>query len=468
MCARVQQKGSLIIFILIMGTVFITVLVGFITYTVGQLERQTVRHQSEQAREIAEAGVNYYKWYLAHYPSDITHGTGEAGPYVFEYSEPGTGPIGEYSLDITSTAYCGEVSLIEITSTGATYDTPDETRTIEAKYARPTVAEYSYIINSSVWAGDDRTIVGPYHANGGIRMDGTNNSIVSSGQESWNCTSNFGCSPSQPAAPGVVGDGSGSDLWSYPTAPINFTGLTLDLATMQEKAETGGGVFIAQSNREGYRLVLNDDDTFDLYEVRRKENEPRGNAWGYHLNKIRNARYVGTYDIPASCPVIYVEDMVWLEGEVSSPVTIAAADVDSVGEDPSIILQDNIVYTSDDAALLAIAEYDVLVGFDVPNEMTVSGIFVAQTGRFGRNYYSEADLPGRWDEYVYRDSLTVNGSIVSNERPGTKWSCGGVYCSGFAERFNFYDRNLVDNPPPLIPTTGGDYRFIEWREMEEE
>ncbi len=461
-----KNKGALLVLVLIFGSIFLTLVVGFMRVILVQVAVQNEKVNYEQAREIAEAGLNYYKWHLAHYPGEVTNNTNLPGPYVMPYEDPELGAIGEFSLQFATTTYCGEVSFIEITSTGHTYENPSIERTVYGRYARPTVAEYAYIINSNVWAGSDRTIVGPYHSNGGIKMDGTNNSTVTSGQSTWTCDSSFGCSPTDYNTPGVAGSGPNSDLWSYPVAPINFTGLTIDLANMQNKAKTGGGVYIGPSSGAGYKIVLKSDGTFDLYLVKKKENEPRGNAWGYQLNKIKTAQFQANYSIPAECPLVYVEDDVWLEGQVSGLVTIAAADVDTVGVDPSMFLNNNITYTNDSAGLLAIAEYDNLIGFDVPNDMEINGIFVAQNGHFGRNYYSTYYLPSSWDQYALRNSLTVNGTIVSNGRVGTKWSCGGTYCSGFNTRYNSYDRNLVNNPPALAPNTSDDYKFIEWREEE--
>jgi hypothetical protein len=191
---------------------------------------------------------------------------------------------------------------------------------------------------------------------------------------------------------------------------------------------------------------------------------------------ISSTKTVGTYAIPSSCSVIFVEDNVWLEGTVKGKVTIAAADVDTWGKDPSIILNDNITYADPASGLLAIGEQDVLVGLQVPDDMVLNGIFVAQNGRFGRNHYCKDDcssernsqgLPNSLDQYVKRDTLTVNGTIVSNEREGTKWVDGDEnYISGFETRYNSYDRDLVADPPPLTPEVSDTYRFIEWREMD--
>lgn len=463
-----QQKsgGYLLVLILVFGAIFLSMLSAFIAYIVTQHRAQVMTFNKEEALNIAEAGLNYYKWFLAHNPNDITNGTNVPGPYVGVYKDPEGSAVGEYSLQIASSSSCGSMYAIDITSTGHAYDAPTAGRRVFARYARPTVAEYAYIINSSVWAGSDRTIIGPYHSNGGIRMDATNNSTVSSGQETWSCTAAFGCSPTTTKA-GVFTTTSNSnpDLFSFPSPPINFTGLTVDLAVMKSKAQTGGGRYYPPSTKTGYHITFKSNGTFDVYTVNSKENEPNGLAWGYYLNVLKNESFLGNYTIPKQCSVIFVEDQVWLDGVVNGKVTIAAADLITPGVDPSIILNGNITYATATSGLLAIGELDVLVGLKVPDDMVLNGIFAAQLGHFGRNNYQYSNFPNSWASYNKRNSLTVNGTIVSNGREGTKWVSNGTYVSGFNNRINSYDRDLVSDPPPLTPHVSDTYEFIEWREM---
>lgn len=474
MCKKRYECGYLLVLVLVFGSVFFLIVSAFIGYVVSQADIIRLKTNSERALDIAEAGLNYYKWYLAHNPDDTTNGTGLPGPYVHVYTDPEGGDIGEFSLEIASSTACGEVYAIDITSTGYTYDDTDSERIVYGRYARPTVTEYAYIINSNVWAGSDRTIIGPYHSNGIIRMDGTNSSTVTSGQEDWVCDGSLPCDPDPVGTTldGVYGDGPNFDLWTFPSTPINFTGLTVDLAEMQNRAEFGGGIFIGPSGDYGYRLDFQSNGDVDVYIVDDTYNYwgySSGSGWETERHVISDDDPFATYTIPSSCSLIFVEDKVWLEGDVNGKVTVAAADVDSPGVDPSMILNGNITYANEDSGLLAIGEEDVLVGLVVPDDMELNGIFVAQNGHFGRHYYTTSgsnDVLSMHDAYVLRNSLTMNGTIVSNGRVGTKWSCGGVYCSGFNTRYNSYDRDLVSNPPPLTPETSDTYRFVEWREVE--
>jgi len=470
-----QQSGYLLVLVLVFGGIFFMIAGSFISYTVTQSQVIEQRHQLEVAAEIAEAGLNYYKWFLAHYPNDVTNGTGGPGPFVHVYEDPELGPIGEFSLAIASSSYCGSISSIEVTSTGRTYQAPDLERVVTARYAQPTVAEYAYIINSSVWAGADRTIIGPYHSNQGIRMDGANQSTVTSGQTDWQCTSSFGCNPTVTSG-GVFTTTATANplLFSYPSSPINFTDLSIDLSRILDSAQNNGGIYVPFSGTFGYRVVFNGNGTVTFRRV-----TDTYNYFGFssedgrqqERNIIRNTASYNTYTINPECPIIYVADKIWLEGEVDQKVTIAAAGTDITGSDPDVILEGNITY--DDPAedgLLVIAEDNVLAGVTVPNNMEINGIFIAQNGRFGRNHYVFSDLPnpsGAIDfrPFYARNSLTTNGSVVSNGRVGTQWNSGGSFVSGFQNRVNTYDRNLVSDPPPLVPNTSDVYEFIEWREV---
>lgn len=471
---QTHNKGFLLVLVLVFAGIFMVILTSFIGYLVSQVKVSEQRYQLEKASEIAEAGLNYYRWYLAHYPNDVTNGTGLPGPYTKTYYDPELGAMGEFSLSISSSTYCGDVASIEVTSTGRTAENPNLSRTISARYTQPTVAEYAFIVNASVWAGSSLSIVGPYHSNQGIRMDATNQSTVTSGLSTWTCTATFGCSPSG-TRDGVFTTTSNSNelLFSYPSPPINFTDISIDLSNILNRAQNAGGTYLPPSGSLGYRITFNGDGTFTARRVTAvRSYTAYSTEQGNHTerNIIQTDVSYGTYTINPSCPLIYIADKIWLQGEVDQKVTLAAAGTDSTGANPSIILQGNITYDDPETdGLLAIAEENVLLGVDVPNNMTINGIFIAQTGRFGRNDYNYGNLPnpsGPLDfrPYYERNSLTTNGTIVSNGRVGTQWTSGGVFESGFHNRYSSYDRNLVESPPPLVPNTSDVYDFVDWRE----
>ena len=470
------SAGYLLVLVLVFGGIFLVIISSFVGYVVTQNQVINFRHEQQRATDIAEAGLNYYKWYLAHYPDDVTDGTGLPGPYVHVYNDPEDGPVGEFSLEIASSTYCGSVASIEVTSTGHTYVDPTAVSIVSARYARPTVAEYSFITNGGVWYGDDRVITGPVHSNQGIHMDGYHNSFVGSGQATWNCTSSFGCNPSVNNADGVYTSSGHATpgLFSFPVSPVDFAGLTLDLSDMKTRAQNNGGIYYGPSGSYGYRVIFNGDDTVTIRRVTntysyKSYSTSENWHWG-ERNIITNSSFVATRNIDPTCPLLYFEDKVWIEGDVSGKVALAAANLSS-GSETNIVINDNVDYVSGtNAGLLAIAEDDVDIGMNVPFNLQANGIYVAQNGRFGRNHYWTGYLPGAYDPYVCRGTLTRFGSVVSNGRVGTKWtgnSCGSSpndFGSGFENRVTSFDQDQVNDPPPLTPETSDVYIFDGWRQ----
>lgn len=470
-----SSGGYLLILVLVFGSIFFTIISSFTVFIVTQSKLIAQRVELETAGQIAEAGLSYYKWYLAHYPNDVTNGTGLPGPYIGVYNDPEGGAIGQYSLTIATTTYCGDIASIRVTSVGNTYKQPNVKRTMTARYTKPTVADYAFILNSNVWAGSDRVVNGPYHSNGGIRFDGTNNGTVTSGQTTWTCDGSFGCSPTGNRNGVFTTTGNpNTALFDFPASNIDFNGITVDLSQMKTRAQNNGGLYIGPSGGSnfGYRITFNSNNTVTVRRVTSTvvhRGNPTGISadWADERNIISTSTLVNTYAIPTACPLIYVEDKVWLEGTVASRVAIAAAS--DTATNPSMILQGNITYTSaTNSALLAIAEQDMLIGVDVPEDMYINGIYIAKNGKYGRNWYcgtgvsgcSSNNLPNPYLSSAALNSENFNGTIVSNGRVGTQWTNG----SGFANRYNTYDRNLVTNPPPLIPSTSDDYEFSDWQD----
>ncbi len=458
------MSGYLTVLVLVFGSIFTIVVAAFIGYIVSQNQVVNFRYEQQRATDIAEAGLNYYRWYLAHYPGDITNGTTTPGPYVHEYRDPEGGVIGEFSLAIASSTYCGEVTAIDIASTGHTYANPDARSTVRGRYARESVASYYFITNSSVWYNSAGVVNGQIHSNQGVRMDKAHNSVVTSGLTDWSCGSSYGCSPTT-TVNGVFTTQplvATPALFSFPAAPIDFAGISLNLVSIQDKAQNAGGIYVPASTREGYQLIFK-GDRVEIREVRQKENEPNGKAWGWYMNKIKQTTFVAEEVIDPACPVIFVEDLAWIQGYVNGKVTLAVADVDTPGEDPSVILNDNITYGTADAGLLVVAEKDVSIGFEGPENSVFNGIFVAQSGRFGRDNYADGNkIPAAWRSYIIRDSLTLNGTIISASRSG--YNYGSPLVSGFTTVTSTYDTNQVYDPPPFTPYTSEVYQFFNWRQ----
>ena len=465
------------IFVLILGTIT--------SYTFEQAKYGRALYGREQALAIAEAGLEYYRWFLAHNPGNLTNGTGQSGPYTYTVNDPEGATLGSASLTIAGNTSCGVLQSIDITSRGTSNSNVGFPRTLFARHMRPSVGTYSYILNSNVWAGADRAITGQYFSNGGIRMDGTNNSDVSSAVSTWVCDSSYNCIPTQSQAPGVVGSGSGSALWHYPAASIDFAGIATSLTNLKTYTQSGGGLYFASStgsvNSRGYHLVFKSDGSVDVYRVTSTYAVPSYNSqtsWTLtEYSIIAGQTFLGNYSIPTACSMIFLEDRVWIEGVVKNKVTVVGATPTDGATTIDMYLPGNITYTTNDGSsgLTVVAERNVLIPLNVPDTMEIHGIFVAQSGRYGRNFYindnatygqySVGYATSTWNSYVFRTKLTTAGSVVSNARTGTSWTSGGTTTSGFLTRVDAYDQLQAANPPPFTPSASTDYSFVLWREQ---
>ncbi|XKT74683.1 MAG: hypothetical protein ACJKTH_01170 [Patescibacteria group bacterium UBA2163] len=468
--------GYFVVLVLVFSAVFFTLISALSGYIFVQKRAQLAQENNEKALHIAEAGLEYYRWFLAHFPGDLQNATGNEGPYEHSVTDPEGGVLGTFSLDIEGEVSCGASSGIVIESTGWTKASPTHTRTVRARYTQPVVAEFSYIVDSNVWAGDDRIINGPYHANGGIRMDATHNSPVTSGQETWTCyAGDFGCGSTQ-TKDGVFGDGSNPELWDFPVPLVDFEGITVDMDVLEDYARHEGGVYYGQaggqSNRRGYHVTFNGDDTATIRRVTNTTpvySYNSADGWGYEYNIIKNEQFLETITIPESCPVLFFKDRVWVDGVVSGKVVLVAANLQSPQYDVDVILNGNLTYAtgSINDGITVIAEENVLVGLTTPDVMSIRGVFIAQEGRFGRNHYSTSYLSSSLDPYVTRSTLNTTGTVVSRDRVGTKWVYSdGSFASGYSQRNDSYDSGLAANPPPFTPSISNSYKLRLWEEVE--
>ena len=467
-----QFQGSIMLLVIVFGGIFFTLLMALSGFVLAQNRAQDITRQRTESFNVAEAGLDYYRWFLSHFPGNTTNGTGNPGPYVNTYLDPESGVVGTYSLSITGNSSCGTVQSIDVTSTGVPNDAPGVSSVLVARYAAPSVAAYSYIIGSSVWAGSDRIINGPYHSNGGVRMDGTVNAPVSSSLSTWNCTSSFGCSPTQGSAPGVVGSGTNQNLWTYPTPQIDFAGISANFSSLKTAA-IASGIYLSRyssssgaNSHRGYHLTFNSNGTVTVKKVSAVTtlsvtpvNSTSGSS-DYTL--ISSEALDQTLALPAQCGLIFVEDNTWIDGTIPGKITLVTAGVVDTNFKPNVVLRDNLIYatTSGVEGLTVISARDILIAPNSPTNMTLNGIFVAQSGAFGRNLYS---CPS---SYEPKGTLTILGTTVSNLRTGTKWmnGCGSGSNAGYQTRIDAYDRQNATNPPPFTPITSTQWQFVDWQQ----
>jgi hypothetical protein len=152
--------------------------------------------------------------------------------------------------------------------------------------------------------------------------------------------------------------------------------------------------------------------------------------------------------------VIFVENNVWVEGDVNNKkLTIVGADLSGSGNQADIyigISDRSLRFAAYDCnnMLGLVAQRDVRVLNDCPDDFTVDAALLAQTGLVGI-------VNGMGGKYA----LTFNGAISSYLQP--YFQSGG---SGFADRLYNFNNNLLYCPPPYFPT-GTEYAIDLWDEL---
>jgi hypothetical protein len=456
------QRGSVLISLLIAAAVFSIIIYSLLAVIAIQFDfsfRQTAR---DQALNIAEAGVNYYRWHLLQAPEDFQDGTAQPGPYLHDYRDPQGSIIGQYSLEITPP---GEgATVVTIKSTGWTSAYPNVKRTVVVRLGQSSYASYAFLNNASIWFGSGITINGKIHGNNGIRQDGLNTGKVTSAKETYTCGRETGCSWPQ-TKPGVWGIGEDQSLWEFPVPAIDFDIFSFDFVTMRSEAQTTG-VYHGVSGAYGYNVVFNANGTFNIYRV-----TSASSIYGYaaedgcrsRLQTINNQTLLGTYNL-ADVPIIFLEDRTWVSGTVNGKTTLVAARFPIETYQTNIWINDNLTYLEKDGnhSLGLIAQNDIYYARDIPNDFEVNAALMAQQGHIIRhgyfNYGSCSSHPNS-----IRNSLTLYGSLISNEKSYWNFRSWSGLLSGFQTRTTTFDTNLVYQPPPYYPTIGG-YDFLSWSE----
>lgn len=433
-----------------MFLVIFTSLTGIGTKSYHQASLQV---QDELAFQIAESGLNYARWRLAHDDDNYTQETRQV-------SDQFAGVLGSYDLTF-ETPVAGS-AMVLITSVGHSAAQPTRPVTLEARYGKPSLARYAYITNSDVWYASQ--IQGVVHANGGIRMDGQSNSLVQSAQATYMCQPYHGCNPAQ-SRPGVWGTGSDQSLWQVSAEPVDYVGLTLDLNTMKTTA-VAANTYYGPSGAFGYHVVFNANNTYSIYRVTAKlptvsscDYDANG-VWqcGNFSHDILSQVLIETRPVPDG-GVLFTEDTMWVNGDIRGRITVAAGVFpDTPSTNVDMIINGSISYggvTDGSRVFGAIAQRHMLIPWaGAADNLTLQGAFIAQKGKFGRRHYTT-------QPHRYKNSIATYGMIASNQVPGTTWSSGGTVISGYQNKTQTYDPNLLYLPPPFFPTTG-QYQFISW------
>jgi type II secretory pathway pseudopilin PulG len=488
---KTQQKGFLLIGVLVFAAISILTVTAFVSWasTSAKLSRRV--ESRELALQIAEAGIEYARWYLAHYQSGYTLGNAGAQPYVYPFNDKDGTQIGTYTLTVTPPP--SGSTLVKIKSTGASLTGPLTTRSINVHLAIPSLAKYSVLANADMRFGEGTVIYGPVHSNGGIRFDGVVWNKITSAKTSYDDPDHtgaveFGVHTHVNSSGGGVNNSfrpaeappstvpNRNDVFKagreFPVPAVDFVGITNDLATIKTQAIASGRYFAA-SGYQGYQIILKTNDTFDLYRVTSLTAPPSGCAdvtgdstWGTW--SIGAKTFLANYAIPAN-GLVFVEDNLWVEGQINTArVTIAAARFpDTVATRKNITVNNDLKYTNYDGTdvIALIAQNNINAGLFSEDDLQIDAALIAQNGRIGRYYYDPpTNGPGtnRCGVNVYRNSIALYGMLGTNARYGFAYTDG----TGYDTRTITYDTNLLYAPPPNFPLASDKYQIILWEELE--
>lgn len=462
---RKSWKGSVLPYGLVIMFMVSIIMTSILSFVASQTKYALKIHAREQAFQIAESGIHFYRWYLAHQVEGRTaqqvadfwengNPYGVAAPYEVEYVDPSGDAVGKYILEVTPPGTGSTVVLVK--ATGYTYRYPEMMRVINVRFRKPVWSEYIVLSNDNMRFGSGTEVFGKLHSNQGIRFDGLAHNIVTSSLSTYNDPDHTGSnefavhthvSPTDPLPPASVPDRT--DVFesgrSFPEPTTDFNGVLGDLSYMKSEAQAGvNGSFYFDNSNQGRHIILNTDDTFSIRTVR---------SFNASTNEIIN--YQGSwqsYTIPDE-GLIFVENNVWLEGTVNGKrVTIVAANLIS-SSNKSVYIGRDIRYTNTDCTdiLGIIGQENVEIYKNSETDLRIDGAMLAQTGRVGREHYTGSGST--------KSVITIFGAIASNQRYGFAWTDG----TGYQTRNLYYDNNLLYCPPPYFPT-GTQYEMDLWQE----
>src|SRR4030042_75503 len=153
-----SKKGSAIAYGLIIIAAISIILVAVVQFVASNIRYASYVEDKEKAFHIAESGIYFYRWYLAHEIenedqdgiNDFWDGDplGVDETYVKDYLDNNQEKIGEVEIDVSLSG--GDYNIVEVTSTGYTTDNPDIKRTIQATLRRSIWSDFAVISDGIV------------------------------------------------------------------------------------------------------------------------------------------------------------------------------------------------------------------------------------------------------------------------------------------------------------------------------
>lgn len=472
-----NQRGQMSLQVLILGAVAMFLISGFVFWADTYVTTVSRDTDKSQAFTIAESGIEYYRWHLAHAPQDFQDASSTTpGPYIHPYYDRNGNRIGQFELVITAPASGSTITTIQ--STGKVDADPTISKIISVKMGLPSFARYSVVANADIRFGAGTEVYGQLHSNGGIRFDGKAYNVVTSGQTTYNDPDHAGgnehgvhthVAPTDalpPTAPAVRNDVFTAGR-QFPVPAVDFTGITQNLADMKTAAQTTSGYYRGASGGQGYEIILKTTDKFDIYRVNsvttpstscRNNSASTAPGWGTWTVNSRTL-LASNVNFPAN-GIIFIEDNLWISGQIATARLNIGAGRFPVNPSTyaSMTVNANLLYTNYDGTDIIglIAQNHVNVGLTSSNDLRIDAAMIAQNGRVGRYHYAS-----QCGSNYTRNKITSYGMIGTNQRYGWAYTDG----TGYQTRVIIYDGNLLYGPPPNFPITASQYDIISWEEV---
>jgi hypothetical protein len=513
--------------VLVMVVVVAMILTSLLGYITSQINYSKDRVERERAFQISEAGVYYYRWYLAHQIegktaqqiSDFWEGNpapvGVGIPSVAEFRDPEGTAIGEYRLEVTKPALGS--TIVTVKSTGWTYKKPSVMRIVQVRFRRPSWSEDVVLANDNMRFGSGTTVNGKIHSNMGIRFDGVATNVVSSSLSSYD-------DPDHTESPtklefgvhthitnGIIVDSyrpnevpphsvdSRTDVFQagrqFPVAQMDFTSVISDISYMRSQAIATSTKF--DNSGAGRMINLKTDGTFDMCTVNSYDIDSSGNSSSTHSNSITDYKGVvwgassgnGSACVTTACcyqgSCSYIDAYHTNKGKCSSLTNY------TIPNNGVIFVANNIWLEG------TISNKKVsIVAAELTDESGYTGgaknVYLGMNNLLYTNTKG-SDIIGviaQKDIEVIRDSLTnltIDGALLAKDgRVGrdyyngitrnmitvngsiaTNLRYGFAYVdgTGYITRNLNFDNNLLYYPPPYFPT-GTEYSIDQWDELQ--
>ncbi len=407
----INEKGTALVYVLVVIAAASVLFAGTIQFVVSHVRYNTTLEPNAQALHVAEAGVYFYRWYLAHNiegktasqiatfwnsdplgvddngdgdcdDADTADGDGDGTEaYVVDYKDENNNVIGQYKICVTPPELYSTVIYVKVkgsaTSSGITQE-----RTITARLRKPSWSEFAILANGMTRLSEGTEVYGPMHVNGGFHFDGTAHNIVSSSVSTYYDSDGdvHGTRPgvwaaTKPSDPGKDTSVDTDDSEHFlagkqlPVVAQDFNSVTADFDEMRQAAQNitvhddydNTNIDLYYGRQGQGRYIEFGVPSAGKMRIRRVRNN--GVNWTTFAVTRLNNHDTDVFDIPDDA-VIYVRDNVWVKGTIPSGKKITIAAHDSESPSPKIFLGEDDIFYEDydhDTVLGLAAESDVAI-----------------------------------------------------------------------------------------------------------